>query len=159
MFDLEIFPSCKYKPSLFVVISQITGPVNSLQFSASDRVHNKLFICLFLISVISLCKRLSCGTDFSRNTGNSNFLFRLIKEKYCSARKCITDRYLLSIFVLSLYPVICTVTGNLCRSVQIHESGIRKSFLPQPELLRRHSLTAEHNLIHMLRYTVFQSFK
>ena len=147
MLDLEIFSSCKYDISFFVITSKISGSIHSL-FCSIYRIQHKLLRCLLRFFIIAIRQRFSCRADFPLYTRFCHLFAFLVYKDYSSSRERLTGRYFLTVLILSLNRKIRTVASNLCRSIQVYKLCFRQFFLPDTQLFWRHCFSAEHNSFH-----------
>ena len=118
-----------------------------------------MLICLLLRPVISKCKCCASHTDFTGLALIYNLFIIFIQQKYMLIPKCLSDRNSITIIALAVNHMVCTVAGNLCRTIKIYEGRLRQMLHPRLKVLIRHYLTAEQHLFNRIWYSVIKTVK
>ena len=154
MLNLEVLTCSEAKLPVFIVESKVSCTVNRLQISVIQRVLNKCLLCLFRISIIAKCKRTTCHTNLTVYPLFCNQMIFFIQKEDFFVRKGFPHWKHISRFKVSVNNIICTITGNLCRTINIYKHSIWKIFSPDIKMLNRHNLSREQNLFNLVWHLI-----
>ena len=124
-----------------------------------QRILHKSPAGLFNIVIISQRQCRTTNTDLPDPVCLCYQTAFIIYQKYLFVIKGRPDRYSLLICPVSVDHMVCTVAGNLRRSVQIDKHSLRQVLHPVLQLFFRHHFSAEHHLSHRVWAAIIQTVK
>ena len=154
--DLEVLPGHIDEISRSIILSQIPGPIDLLLPCLVQGILHKHGFRLFPLPVIPGSNAGTTDADLSDFSLFRDFLILLVQQEYLFVREGLSRRdYLIqSISLCGIQHEIRAVAGDLGRTVEIDICRIRQVLFPDVQLLHRHHLSAEEDLIHLLRNPV-----
>ena len=159
MFDLEIFPGCVTKLSGLIIICKVSGPVDRFRIIRIQRILYECPPRLFRRLIITKCQRRTCYAKFPLFVRFLHKFLFFVQQEYFLIRKRNTDRKNIPFLKFPVDLIICAVTGDFRRSVQIDKLCLWQVFSPDIQMLDRHHFSAEQNFIDLFRYFIIKSFQ
>ena len=159
MLDLKILTAIEIQKPVPAVAGQVAGPVYGLRIAGIERVLDKGHGSAPRIPVVAQSQRGSRHTEFAVLPGLCNQPVIFIQQKYCFVGKWPPDGNGRSGFKFPVHHIVGAVAGNLRGAVQIYKQGLWQAAAPGVQMLYRHDLPAEENLIQMRGHAVGKAFQ